>query len=141
MRVVTSSLVAAGVIAGIAVGVSAYQAAAHPGPPHAKVAAPAAAEPTLEPAARWQPCEPRTHLVGGTCVRVVRRVVVHIVPPATASVPASVTIAPRAVPVRHHSAGSGHKRPVNVSSVTTSGKPNGGASPGTGTDDVPGLDD
>jgi len=85
MRVVASSLIAAGTVAGVAGAVLAYQSAASvadPRPAASVVQKPAPAQ------VRYLPCEPGTHLVSGACVRVERRVVVHQVPAAIPARPA-----------------------------------------------------
>lgn len=87
MRRITSSLVVAGTVAGIAGAVVAYQStvtgptATHP------VAAPAAAAEAPQVTTKLLPCEDGTKLVKGICVRTKHRVVVHEVarPPAVAS--------------------------------------------------------
>lgn len=101
MRRITSSLVAAGTVAGLVGAVVAYQStvsgptAAHP------VAAPAAAAEPPVVTTRLLPCEDGTKLVKGVCVRTKHRVVVREIAP----VPAAATTGTRSGGERPRSRG------------------------------------
>lgn len=92
MRRITSSLIAAGAVAGVAGAVVTYQSAAH-------VAGAETDKPTVV-TAKFLPCEAGTKLVKGVCVRTKHRVVVREAPPVAAP-PTTRSVA--AVPVRKHS--------------------------------------
>lgn len=84
MRRITSSLIAAGAVAGVAGAVVTYQSTAYVEPPVVT--------------AKYLPCEAGTKLVNGVCIRTKHRVVVREAPPVVTP-PTTRPVA--AKPVRH----------------------------------------
>lgn len=128
MRRITSSLVAAGTVAGLVGAVVAYQStvsgptAAHP------VAAPAAAAESPVVTTRLLPCEDGTKLVKGVCVRTKHRVVVREIAP----VPAAATTGTRSGSERPRSRGDDNDGSNGPRGTT---KPRDDDSPGYQEDD------
>lgn len=121
MRVFSSSLIAAGTVAGVVGAVLAYQSAASVAeqrPATASVARPAPVQ------VKYLPCEPGSRLRHGTCVRVKHRIVVHEVPaPAVAVVRAAAPQAARvqgaAEPARPATEDTGDDNPAQESEHAT----------------------
>jgi len=118
MRLITSSLVAAGTVAGLAGAVLTYQSAAPPkAPVDTPVAAAAVEAPASEVITRLRPCDKGTKLVKGVCIRTKHRVIVHEVPaPAAAPIPASIP-RPSTPPPPRNSGDNGPSRPQKSPTV------------------------
>lgn len=104
MRIVASSLVAAGTVAGIAGAVVAYQSASSVADQRPTASSVAPSPEPVPAQVRFLPCDPGTKLIKGVCVRVKHKVVVHVVPAAPQAVAAPAE-APRPAPrsARGHS--------------------------------------
>ncbi|MCX6395339.1 MAG: hypothetical protein NTV23_02510 [Propionibacteriales bacterium] len=91
MRGITTSLIAAGAVAGLAGAVVTYQAAAGEATSQHTVVAPTAVE-TPAPIITMLPCEKGTKLVKGACVRTKHRIVVREAPAVTAAAAAEAVV-------------------------------------------------